>query len=104
VSLADVATTSAATEPSRRQVGERIFLLRGGVWVDQRAADSLPTVRVRPFSDAYFRLLEQLPELKEPFALGERVRVAGRAVVVEVAPDAPERPEAGALDRLRALW
>jgi hypothetical protein len=61
-------------------------------------------VRVRAFSDGYFQLLELLPELREPLALGERVRVRGRAVVVEVAPDAPEQLDAGARARLRQDW
>lgn len=102
-SLADLVGAPDAG-PSRRRVGERIFTRRGEQWVDERAADSLPTVRIRPYSDAYFSLLQQHPELGAVFALGERVRVAGRAIVVEVAPEAPERLDAGALDRLRRLW
>jgi hypothetical protein len=74
------------------------------VWTDAQGADSLPVVRVRAFSDGYFQLLELLPELREAFALGERVRVRGRAVVVEIAPDAPERLDARARERLRRDW
>jgi hypothetical protein len=61
-------------------------------------------VRVRPYSEGWFALLEAIPELREPFALGERVRVQGRAVLIEVAPDAPERLDDAALRRARQGW
>ena len=75
-----------------------------GVWTDAGWADTLPVVRVRPYSDGYFRLLELLPELREPLALGERVRVRGRAIGIEVSPDAPERLAADAVERVRKGW
>ena len=61
-------------------------------------------VRVRPFGAGWFRLVELLPELREPFALGDRVRVQGRAIAIEVAPDAPESLSADALQRVRTNW
>jgi len=103
VTLADAGVGTAGGAATRAVAG-RSFRLEGGVWTDAQGADSLPVVRVRAFSDGYFQLLELLPELREPLALGERVRVRGRAVVVEVAPDAPERLDAGARARLRQDW
>jgi Ca-activated chloride channel family protein len=65
-----------------RQVGDRTFMLRDGRWLDGRYKDQVRRVTVKPFSSAYFALIEKLPELKTMFALGERVTVAGRNVTV----------------------
>jgi hypothetical protein len=65
------------------------------------------TVTVKPFSSAYFALVQRLGELAEPFALGDRVVVAGRNVAVRIAPDgadALERLDASALDALVRDW
>jgi hypothetical protein len=62
------------------------------------------TIRVQAYSPAYFALLERIPELRESFALGERVKVAGRRVAVEVAPDGVERLGASELDALERDW
>ena len=107
VSLADAAVAGAAQEMSangERQAGGHRFVLQGGVWTDAGQVAGRPVIRVKPFSDGYFRLLELLPELREPFTLGERVIVAGRAMSVEVAPDAPEHLDAQALARVRRDW
>ena len=34
-------------------------------------------------SEAWFKLMEAIPELKEVFALGDKVLVAGRSVAIE---------------------
>ena len=65
----------------------RIFTQRNGQWQDARQdGASTRVVQVRAFSEAYFRLLAQLPALKDAFALGERVSVQGRAVRLELDP------------------
>jgi Ca-activated chloride channel family protein len=65
-----------------RQVGDRTFMLKEGRWLDGRYKEQVRRVSVKPFSSAYFALIERLPELKGMFALGERVTVAGRNVTV----------------------
>jgi Ca-activated chloride channel family protein len=74
----------AAHGNATRRVGARLFELRDSVWLDAARRDSVPTVRVAPFSDAYFALLSSLPELVRPAALGPAVLVAGRRVAVEI--------------------
>lgn len=69
--------------PTQR-VGGRLFIQRDGAWADLRHTDSLRTVRVEPFSTAYFALLHALPELVEPAKLGPTVLVAGRRVSVKI--------------------
>jgi len=46
---------------------------------------------VKPFSDAYFKLIELLPELREPFSVGERAIVAGRSMAIELTPIGVEK-------------
>jgi hypothetical protein len=61
-------------------------------------------VRVRSYSSAYFALLRALPELRDALALGERVRVAGRAAAVEVGPDGAESLPASEIAALARAW
>lgn len=66
-----------------RSVGNRVFFERDGVWTDAAARDGMRTVRIKAFSAAYFKVLELVPELRETLALGDRVRVAGKGVIIE---------------------
>jgi Ca-activated chloride channel family protein len=82
-SLADAtAPASAKANATQRMVGDRSFELRDGRWTDSRVRDSVRTVTVVPFSPAYFALLRALPELQPMFALGDRVSVGGRQIVL----------------------
>src|SRR5262249_49462463 len=42
----------------------------GGVWIDEGFEDKTPTLVVKTMSDAYFRILERQPQMKEVFQLG----------------------------------
>jgi Ca-activated chloride channel family protein len=87
-----------------RRAGNHVYALRDGIWTDLAFRAELRVVKVKAYSDAYFELLTALPELRAPFALGDRVIAAGRRVAVEVGPDGAERLTAAELDRLRAEW
>ncbi|HJU87923.1 MAG TPA: VWA domain-containing protein [Gemmatimonadaceae bacterium] len=76
---------------SLRRVGDRVFVLTDGVWTDSRVDDTMKTIRIKAFSAAYFKVLELVPELREVFALGDRVRVAGRDLVIETMDAGTER-------------
>jgi Ca-activated chloride channel homolog len=67
-----------------KRVGGRLFRRTNGVWTDAARQDSLSTVAVAPFSDAYFALTRALPELAPCFALGEEVLVSGRLIHIQV--------------------
>jgi len=72
----------------QKRTPNRVFVLRDSTWVDTRAAaPSARTVRVRAYSPAYFALIERVGELKEIFALGERVEVRGTRVTIVLADD-----------------
>lgn len=65
-----------------RQVADRTFVQKDGRWIDTRYRESVRRVLVKPFSAAYFSLMDRVPELKAIFALGEQVTAGGRSVVV----------------------
>ena len=66
-----------------------MFKLRGGVWIDQAfGADRAPpqSVKVVAFSDAYFALLRERPELTRFAALADRMRIVAGDTLVEIVP------------------
>jgi Ca-activated chloride channel family protein len=72
----------------QRRTSNRVFIMRDSTWVDTRAAVAgARTVRIRPYSPAYFALTERVSELREIFALGERVEVGGTSVTSVLAAD-----------------
>jgi hypothetical protein len=73
------------------RAGNVTFILRDGVWTDVRYKQTGTVLRVKPFSDAYFKLIELLPDLREPFSVGERAIVAGRSMAIELTPVGVER-------------
>jgi hypothetical protein len=72
------------------RAGNVTFVLRDGVWTDVRYKKSGMVLQVKPFSDAYFKLIEMVPDLREPFSVGERAIVAGRSLAIELTPSGKE--------------
>ena len=97
--LDDRLRARSGINPTRR-VGGRLFILRDSVWTDLAARDSLRTVTIAPFSDAYFALLRSLPELTAAVSLTPGVLVAGRLVNVKIAAGGVEFWHAGELERI----
>ena len=89
---------------SVRRAGNRTFTLQDSVWTESRSTSSLPVIKVKAFSPAYFALVQNVPELAPLFAIGERVRVFGRHVVIEVAPDGLGQLDAAALADAVRNW
>src|SRR5690606_1753479 len=87
-----------------RQAGDRTFVLRDGVWSDGIERPDAEVVRVRAYSGAYFAILERLPQLADAMSLGERVRIAGRGVILEVSPTGVEQLSDAELRRIVASW
>jgi Ca-activated chloride channel homolog len=73
------------------RAGNVTFVLRDGVWTDVRYRQTGTVLRVKPFSDAYFKLIELLPDLRESFSVGERAIVAGRSMAIELTPTGVEK-------------
>jgi Ca-activated chloride channel family protein len=92
-----------------RRVGTRTFVLSDGVWTDAGYTKATRTVRVQPYSAAYFALLERVDDLRAPFALmgadgKPGVVVAGRAVAVVIAADGVDTLSARDITAIEAAW
>jgi len=90
------AADAAASEQNGgevRRAGSRMFARDGDRWVDSRMKPELRVYKVKAYSRSYFALLEQIPELREAFTVGDHMLVAGKSVAVEVVDDAPELGE-----------
>jgi Ca-activated chloride channel family protein len=81
--LDELASAGGGRGPAKR-IGGRVFVLRGGIWTDAAHRDSLRTVEVAPFTDAYFQLVRALPELAPLLGAGESVIVAGRNTSIAI--------------------
>ncbi len=84
--------------PTQR-VGGRLFIMRDSTWTDLSHGDSLHVVSIAPYSEAYFALLQALPDLREAAAL-ERVLVAGRRASIKIDAHGKTRWNPGELERL----
>ncbi len=87
-----------------QRAGNVRFVLRDGVWTDVRYKKGGEVLRVKPYSDAYFKLLELQPDLREAFSVGERVIVAGRSMAIELTPSGVERLSDRDMAMLRDRW
>jgi len=103
VSAADAAT-GISDDASVRRAGNVTFVLNDSVWTDVRYKKSGMVLQVKPFSDAYFKLLEIVPDLREPFSVGERVIVAGRSMAIELTASGKERLTDGDVTLIRNHW
>jgi hypothetical protein len=111
VTTLSAADSVSADLPSAtvRRIGTRTFVLSGGVWTDSRYLSTIRTVRVKPYSAAYFAVLERLDDLRAPFALmgtggTPGVVVAGRAVAVVVASDGVDTLSTRDVAAIEAAW
>ena len=103
MSMADAAA-GVASEANVQRAGNVTFVLRDSVWTDVRYKNSGPVLRVKPFSDAYFKLLELQPDLRDAFSIGERAIVAGRSMAIELTPSGVERLSDRDTAMLRDRW
>jgi Ca-activated chloride channel homolog len=77
---------SRLTISASRQVYGRNCVEIGGVWIDESFQAKTPTVNIRSQSDAYFKLLDKHPKMKEVFRLGNHfawITPSGVALIVD---------------------
>jgi len=103
ISAADSAS-GVRDDGNVRRAGNVTFVLREGVWTDVRYKNSGTLLRVKPFSDAYFRLLELQPDLREPFSVGERAIIAGRSMAIELTSSGEDQLTDRDITLLRDRW
>jgi Ca-activated chloride channel family protein len=85
-----------------RQVAGRNCLEIGGVWIDEEFNPKTPTLIVQAQSDAYFRILERHPAIKEVYQLGNHlvwVAPNGTTLVID-ANDGKEKLSDAEIDKL----
>ena len=87
-----------------RRVGTRTFVIRDSVWTDARFKEGTRVVTVQPFSEAYFALVRELPDLAPAFALGERVLVRGTKVAIAIAPNGVAQLTRAQIGEIVAAW
>ena len=106
ISAAAVAAASprSAASSRARMVDGHPFKLRDGVWTDARFDSTISVTRVVAYSKAYFDLLRALPEIRAPFALGNRVIVVGRKGAIAVGGDGASELTAAAIAALARSW
>jgi Ca-activated chloride channel family protein len=105
LSMADEADFSGAGRGGNvTRAGNVTFVLRDSVWTDVRYQRTGTVLRVKPFSDAYFKLVEMVPDLREAFSVGERVIVAGRSMAIELTPSGKESLTDRDMTLIRDRW
>ena len=94
-----------ASELKQKVAGARTFEVnKEGVWTDLKKRTATRTVKVKAYSEAYFALLRAVPELAQWFTVGDKVRVEGRAVTIELADDGASTMDATTLAVLIKDW
>jgi Ca-activated chloride channel family protein len=74
-------------QTAQRKAADRNCLDVGGVWIDDGYNPKMDIVAVKAMSDAYFKILELQPQMKEVFRLGNHlvwVTPSGTALVIDV--------------------
>lgn len=61
------------TQTANKYVQGRTCLELGGLWIDEGFTANMKTVVVKAQSDAYFKILEKKPEMKDVFRLGNHL-------------------------------
>jgi Ca-activated chloride channel family protein len=86
VQMNNLRNQNQLTKTALRRVANRNCLEIGGVWIDDGFDAKMPTVVVKAQSNAYFRILERQPQVKEVFKLGNYlvwVTPSGTALVID---------------------
>jgi Ca-activated chloride channel family protein len=66
-------TQDRLTQTANRLVQGRNCLEVGGLWIDEGFTAAMKTLVVKAQSDAYFKILEKKPEMKDVFRLGNHL-------------------------------
>ena len=69
-----------------RNVNSRNCMEYGGIWIDEEFDAEAKSVTVKAQSDAYFRMLERFPQMKEVFQLGNHlvwITPNGTALIID---------------------
>ncbi|HEY2895866.1 MAG TPA: VIT domain-containing protein [Gemmatimonadaceae bacterium] len=87
-----------------KRAGNRIFAHRNDRWTDISFKPDTKIVKIKPFSPAYFAVLDAIPDLRAAFAVGDKVLVSGKRVAIEVSADGAESLGDAELRSLKEQW
>ncbi|MEP7066002.1 MAG: VIT domain-containing protein [Gemmatimonadota bacterium] len=87
-----------------KRAGDHVFAHHKDRWTDVRFKEDVRIVKIKPFSRAYFAVLDAIPDLRAAFAVGDKVLVSGKHIAVEVSPDGADTLGAGELRSLKEQW
>ncbi len=90
------------TQTATRNVQNRQLLEVGGVWIDEGFSGKLSIVTVKAMSNAYFRMLERQPHMRDVFRLGNHlvfVTPSDTALIIDLNDGREEMTDAD-IDRL----
>ena len=102
VQMQNLRNQARLEQTAARNVQGRNILEVGGVWIDEDFNAKTPTLVVKAQSDAYFRLLERQPQVKDVYQLGNHLvwlTPSGTALVVDTA-EGKEKLTDAEIDRL----
>jgi len=108
VVISDGRNTGSALEKDRadalKRAGNRIFAHRNDRWTDISYKPETKIVKIKPYTAAYFAVLDAIPDLRVAFAVGDKVLVSGKRIAVEVSPDGADTLGAAELRSLKEQW
>jgi Ca-activated chloride channel family protein len=87
-----------------KRAGDHLFAHRNDRWVDVSFKSGTKVVKIKPFSPAYFAVLDAIPDLRAAFAVGDKVLVSGKHMAIEVSPDGAETLGDAELRSLKEQW
>ena len=87
-----------------KRAGNHHFAHRNDRWTDINLKAGTKIVKIKPFSPAYFAVLDAIPDLRALFAVGDRVLVSGQQIAIEVSPDGAETLGNAELRSLKEQW
>ncbi|HEV3204357.1 MAG TPA: hypothetical protein VGY77_08240, partial [Gemmataceae bacterium] len=102
VQMNNLRNQSRIEQTAQRNVQSRNCLEIGGVWIDEGFDHKMPALTVKAMSDAYFRILEKHPKMKEVFQLGNYlvwVTPNGTALIIDTT-DGKEKLDDAEIDKL----
>lgn len=86
---------AAGGQTLARQIGAQTLVFDGQRWLDTAWDGRKPTTKITAFSDEYFKLLKEHPQLARVLALGEQVVVVVGERVYEVVPAGAPQTQPG---------
>jgi Ca-activated chloride channel homolog len=84
--LNDLKSQSQQVRNAQRMANRRQVIEYQGVWIDDQLKKDTPTFAIKAMSEAYFKLLERKPEMKEVLQLGQNIvwiAPNGTAIVID---------------------